>query len=107
MTGTWEQFQRLTDAEDYFHFFGLPYDPRVVNVYRLHILRKFGLLKETIDQQMTDLQERLLRYRTALETAYQTFLTSSAQEQKLFKVFQQPAPHVVLLSDLVEAPTHG
>ncbi|MCS6960419.1 MAG: nitrogenase-stabilizing/protective protein NifW [Pseudanabaenaceae cyanobacterium SKYGB_i_bin29] len=102
MTKTLEEFNRLTDAEQYFEYLELPYDPRVVNVNRLHILRKFSLFKEEIDQQINDPQERLARYRSALQTAYEVFLTSSAPEQKLFKVFQEQAPHVVLLSEIKE-----
>jgi len=103
MTKTLAEFYQLRDAEDYFHFFDLPFNPQVVNVNRLHILRKFGQLKEAIDQETTDPQVRLERYRAALAQAYEVFLTSSSYEQKLFKVFQQPAPNVVLVSDICSA----
>ena len=93
-------FAKLTDAEEYFHFFQLPYDPTLVSVNRLHILRKFSLLKREIDRQNTDPQQILALYRSALESAYSVFLTSSSYEQKLFKVFQTPPPSVVLLSDI-------
>ncbi|MEN9228386.1 MAG: nitrogenase-stabilizing/protective protein NifW [Gloeomargarita sp. GMQP_bins_120] len=102
MEKTLAAFARLTNAEDYFHFLEVPFDPQVVNVYRLHILRQFALFKESIDQETEDPQIRLARYRQALERAYRVFLTSCAQEQKLFKVFQTPPPNVVLLSDLLE-----
>ena len=37
-----EQLAKLSSAEDYFRFLGVPYDPAVLNVARLHILRRMG-----------------------------------------------------------------
>jgi nitrogenase-stabilizing/protective protein len=102
MTGTLEEFNKLTNAEDFFEFLGLPYDTKVVNVNRLHILQKFSQLKVEIDQETDDPQTRLERYRSALQAAYEVFLTSSAPEQKLFKVFQDAKPKVVLVSEIKE-----
>ncbi|NJK33849.1 MAG: nitrogenase-stabilizing/protective protein NifW [Oscillatoriales cyanobacterium SM2_2_1] len=102
MTGTLAEFNQLTNAEDYFEFLELPYDPKVVNVNRLHILRKFSQLKEEIDTQTSNPEQRLAAYQSALADAYGIFLTSSAQEQKLFKVFHDQAPKVVLVSEIME-----
>lgn len=102
MTGTLTEFNQLTNAEEFFEFLALPYDPKVVNVNRLHILQKFSQLKAEIDEQTAEPQARLERYRPALQSAYELFLTSSAPEQKLFKVFQEATPHVVLLSEITE-----
>jgi nitrogenase-stabilizing/protective protein len=68
MTGTLEEFNQLTNAEDFFQFLALPYDPKVVNVNRLHILQKFSQLKAEIDQETLDPQERLesLSFRIAI-----------------------------------------
>ncbi|MEN9215490.1 MAG: nitrogenase-stabilizing/protective protein NifW [Gloeomargarita sp. DG02_4_bins_56] len=100
MPKTLAEFNQLTDAEGYFEFLEVPYDPKVVNVNRLHILRKFSQMKAAIDSETDDPQVRLERYRSALATAYQVFLNSTSYEQKLFKVFQTPPPAVVLLSDI-------
>ncbi|MEM1240221.1 MAG: nitrogenase-stabilizing/protective protein NifW [Cyanobacteria bacterium P01_H01_bin.26] len=94
------QFNQLKDAEDYFQFFGLAYDPKVVNVNRLHILRKFSQLVQDEDKSQPD-EQLLAAYRRALQTAYDLFLTSSSVEQKLFKVFQDQPNNVVKLSDIV------
>ena len=96
---TLAQFNQLKDAEDYFQFFGLAYDPKVVNVNRLHILRKFAELVRDEDKSQPEAQ-RLNTYRQALQTAYDLFLTSSSVEQKLFKVFQDRPKNVVMLSDI-------
>ncbi|MDC0833246.1 nitrogenase-stabilizing/protective protein NifW [Geitlerinema sp. CS-897] len=98
---TLARFNQLKDAEEYFDFFELPYDPQVVNINRLHILRKFSQLVEA--EAKTKSEEELLEiYRQALINAYNVFLTSSGVEQKLFKVFQDKPSNVVMVSDIVE-----
>ncbi|MGE5656742.1 MAG: nitrogenase-stabilizing/protective protein NifW [Actinomycetota bacterium] len=101
MTATLSDFKKLVDAEDYFKFFELDYDPQVVNVNRLHILKKFAQYLEEIDSQ-PDLSEseKLSQYRDALQKAYEVFLTSNAVEQKLFKVFNDKPKNVVMLGDI-------
>ena len=89
----WEtQYRNLVDAEDYFRFFDILYDPHVVSVNRLHILRKFGELCAAIEEERPEgLVGELKReaFRTALASSYETFLTRTAQEEKLFKVFRE------------------
>jgi len=93
------QFHQLKNAEDYFEFFGLSYDPTMVNVNRLHILRKFSQLVQAIDLDQSE-AETLAAYSRALREAYDLFTTSSSVEQKLFKVFQDRPKNVVMLSDI-------
>ncbi len=95
-------FQKITNADEYFHFFGLEFDPQVVNVNRLHILKKFSLAMKAIDQNHPNLSEseQLELYKSALAEAYQVFVTSNSLEQKLFKVFQKPQQDVVLLTEI-------
>ena len=100
LTPTLAQFNQLKDAEEYFDFFGLTYDPKVVNINRLHILRKFSQLVQDEDKAQSEVQ-KLKAYRQALQNAYDLFLTSSSVEQKLFKVFQDRPKNVVKLSDIV------
>lgn len=99
-TYTLEQFHRLRDAEEYFEFFDLSYDPKIVSVNRLHILRKFSTLMAEVEAQTTSESETLIGLRNALSRAYSTFLTSSSVDQKLFKVFQQKPKNVVMASDI-------
>lgn len=102
MTTTLSDFQKITVAEDYFNFFQLPFDQQVVNVNRLHILKKFSQYMAEIDQAYTDItsEEKLEKYQEALLKAYEVFLTSTGVEQKLFKVFNEKPKNVVLLSDI-------
>jgi nitrogenase-stabilizing/protective protein len=106
MSKTLDDFKQLVDAEEYFQFFDLPYDLDVVNVHRLHILRKFSNAIKAIDQAETaprSEQETLNLYRSALQDAYTIFLSSNGIEQRLFKVFQQKPNNVVLLSEIDES----
>jgi nitrogenase-stabilizing/protective protein len=102
MTRTLAEFNQLVDAEQYFEFFNLPYDPQIVNVNRLHILQKFSQNVKAIEATATASSEaeRLSEFRAALEQAYGVFLTSNAVEQKLFKVFNEKPQNIVLLSEL-------
>jgi nitrogenase-stabilizing/protective protein len=102
MVGTLGEFQKLTDAEQYFEFFDLAYDPQVVNINRLHILKKFSQSLEEIDTKFVESPEaeKLSFYREALENSYATLQTSNAIEQKLFKVFHQKPHNIVMLSDI-------
>ncbi len=100
---TLSQFNQLKDAEEYFTFFDLSYDPKVVNVNRLHILRKFSQLVQQEDKAQDEAQ-KLSAYRQAFQTAYDLFLTSNSVEQKLFKVFKDKPQNVVLLSDIAVEP---
>ena len=102
MTQTLTDFRKLTDAEDYLKFLDIPYDQEFVNINRLHILKKFSLLLTEVDRVFPDLteEERLQKYRIALEEAYEVFKTKSPLETKLFKVFQDKPKNVVLLQDI-------
>lgn len=100
MSKTLAEFERLVDAEEYLHFFGLPYDPQFVNVNRLHILKKFSNFIKSIDPTGLSETELLDRYEIALQQAYNTFNDSSPLDEKLFKVFKDKAQNVVLLSEI-------
>lgn len=102
MSRTLAEFQQLTDAEQFFEFFNLPYDANVVNVNRLHILQKFSQLIRQINTTAAELSEaeKLDQYQSALQTAYTLFVTSNSLEQKLFKVFNEKPQNLVLLTEI-------
>ncbi|MEH2302305.1 MAG: nitrogenase-stabilizing/protective protein NifW [Nostoc sp.] len=102
MTGTIDEFNKLVDAEEFFQFFNMSYDLEVVNVNRLHILKKFSQYIKQIDDQSLDLsqEERLNQYSLALQKAYQVFIESTPHEQKLFKVFNDKPKNVVTLTEI-------
>jgi nitrogenase-stabilizing/protective protein len=80
----------LSSAEEFLDFLKVPYDPQVLRVNRLHILKRFH---DYIDQSGLpgDMDSAALSqaYARALEHAYLDFVTSNAVTEKVFKVFQQ------------------
>jgi nitrogenase-stabilizing/protective protein len=57
-----DEFYELTDAEDYFDFFDLEYDQRLVDVKRFHILKEYGTMIKTGMNNITQQDEKLLDF---------------------------------------------
>jgi nitrogenase-stabilizing/protective protein len=87
------ELAKLSAAEDFFTVLGVPFDPQVVNVNRLHILKSFREKMRGLGADATQDQ-----CRAALEAAYDEF--ASGQGRKTFKVFKDANPGFVPLSDL-------
>jgi nitrogenase-stabilizing/protective protein len=84
-----QQLKALSSAEDFLQYFGVPFDQAVVNVSRLHILKRFF---QYIRQEnlLTEGNEVGLytAYREQLVKAYSDFVRSTPAQEKVFKVFQ-------------------
>jgi nitrogenase-stabilizing/protective protein len=80
-----EQLSKLSSAEDFFRFLAVPYDPAVLDVARLHILKRMGdnLRKAAVE---TDESKARAYFRAHLERAYQDFVNSSPLQERVFKV---------------------
>ncbi|MBR8035081.1 nitrogenase stabilizing/protective protein NifW [Burkholderia vietnamiensis] len=89
MTPLAERLKHLSSAEDFLQFFGVPFDQKVVDVCRLHILKRFF---QYIRQQASIPQDTeaalFAAYRDQLARAYRDFVASTPAEEKVFKVFQ-------------------
>ena len=84
-----DRLKALSSAEDFFAFFAVPFDERVVQVNRLHILKRFyQYLHKATDLAGLDEVETYRRYRALLSQAYQDFVQSTPAQEKVFKVFQ-------------------
>ncbi len=82
---------KLSSAEEFLDFFGVEYSQAVVNVKRLHILKRFQqYLARHSFTGMTE-AERKEAYRGLLAQAYHDFVTSDAVTEKVFKVFRDAA----------------
>jgi nitrogenase-stabilizing/protective protein len=83
-----EELSDLSSAEDFLDHFEIPYDRKVVQVNRLHILQRFH---DYLEQARALLPEGDLALRAAyqrlLARAYQDFVTSDALTEKVFNVF--------------------
>jgi len=61
-TKSLDEFYKLTDAEDYFTFFDLEFDQKLVNVKRFHILKEYGSLIRTALENLQGQDEKLLDF---------------------------------------------
>ena len=90
MGGLLATLQSLETAEDFLAFFAIPFDQRVVDVNRLHILQRLHDRLGGADLQDGDDASLHATMRTFLEQAYRDFVVSDARTEKVFKVFRQP-----------------
>ncbi|MCB1777522.1 MAG: nitrogenase-stabilizing/protective protein NifW [Candidatus Competibacteraceae bacterium] len=80
-----DELAELSSAEDFLNYFSIDFEPAVVEVNRLHILKRFH---DYLRQNDPVDREGFAQY---LERAYQDFLHSDALTEKVFKVFQRQA----------------
>ncbi len=84
-----QQLKALSSAEDFLQYFGVPFDQGVVNVSRLHILKRFFqyIRQENLLVQIDEVG-LFTQYREQLLKAYGDFVKSTPAQEKVFKVFQ-------------------
>ena len=83
------ELAKLSSAEEFLHFFAVPFDQKVVHVSRLHILKRFyQYLRRDADLSTLSGSELFGRYRSHLVAAYEDFVRSTPAQEKVFKVFQ-------------------
>ncbi len=85
-----ERIQQFSAAEEFLDFFGIEYQPAVVHVNRLHILKRFNqyLGKTPIPDDM-DEAAAWEACKKLLAQAHDDFVSSTAAKEKVFKVFQE------------------
>jgi nitrogenase-stabilizing/protective protein len=79
---------KLSSAEEFLDFLEVGYDQRVVNVNRLHILKRFNQYIARHAFKGGSEAEIRAEYKALLEQAYGDFVKSDAVTEKVFKVFQ-------------------
>ena len=92
MSALLETLRSLETAEDFLDHFAIPYDQRVIDVNRLHILQRLHdrLAGADLEAMADDeLHATLSRFLTA---AYEDFVASDARTEKVFKVFHRAGP---------------
>ena len=77
-----------SSAEDMFKLLDVAYDAKVVNVARLHILKRMG--QEFAKEDFADMPDSIVtaRCKSLLERAYADFVTSSPLQHRVFKVLK-------------------
>ena len=94
-----EDIEDLQAAEDFLQYFKIEYDPSVVHVNRLHILQRFhNYLNQAKDTMPEDMDAKKAVYMHLLARAYQDFVESDAQTEKVFKVFHMNEPQTGFVS---------
>ncbi|MBP0625262.1 nitrogenase stabilizing/protective protein NifW [Cupriavidus consociatus] len=110
MQGLIEELQRLSSAEDFLIYFGIAFDEKVVNVSRLHILKRFFQYIKKHENSSGDKDTTAFAvYQSLLLRAYNDFVVSVPAEQKLFKVLQSidGRQHVSVDKLRASLPTRG
>ena len=80
-----EELKNLSSAEGFFSYLGVCYDPAVLNVARLHILRRMGDNIRASGMEPDEAKARA-NFRAHLERAYQDFVRSTPIKERVFKV---------------------
>ncbi|TAL47934.1 MAG: nitrogen fixation protein NifW [Methylovulum sp.] len=94
-----EEMEELESAEDFLQYFQLQYEPSVVHVNRLHILQRFhDYLQQGADSMPDEVTAKKAVYSKLLMRAYQDFVESDAQTEKVFKVFSMGEPQTAFVS---------
>lgn len=94
-----ECLEELVSAEDFLEFFAIPFEQKVVHVNRLHIMQRYhDYLAKAGDLDAHPDEARAAVYRQLLARAYQDFVDSDAQTEKVFKVFHMHEPQTTFVS---------
>lgn len=80
------RLKRLSSAEDFFRTLGVAFDAGILNVARLHILRRMGEYLATDDLDGLPDRMAFARAKTVLERAYADFVRSTPIQERVFKV---------------------
>jgi nitrogenase-stabilizing/protective protein len=99
-----EELRSLSAAEEIFRYLDVPFQTSVVNVARLHILRRMGEYLSRESLVGLDEAEVRKRCRAHLQSAYDDFVARSPIEERVFKVHKdavkpkaaKPSPFVPL-----------
>jgi nitrogenase-stabilizing/protective protein len=90
MTDTLQALGALSAAEEFFELLAVPYEPAIVHVNRLHILKRFNQYLRTAAPRVADMDSSAQRLacQALLARAYEDFVRSTPAREKVFKVFQ-------------------
>jgi nitrogenase-stabilizing/protective protein len=107
MSSLLDRMRSLSAAEEFFDLLRVSYDPTVLRVARLHIMRRMGqyLSEENLVALTDDAAEEACR--AMLARAYAEFKASSPLKERVFKVLKDAvAPKgvgFVSLSDIADS----
>jgi len=87
-SGLLDRMRGLSSAEEFFALLAVDYDPQVLRVARLHILKRMGeyLSQESLSGLTEDAAQEACR--ATLARAYADFVKSSPLQERVFKVLK-------------------
>lgn len=87
------EFETLTDTEEFFDFFDLEYDERLVYVKRFHIMKKYSeMVRQAKEKDFGSDQKLLDFYKFALITVYKNFENGySPSAAEIWDTFDKPS----------------
>lgn len=92
---------QLSAAEEFFELLEVSYEPAVVHVNRLHILKRFQQYLRREGRALGEpLALRRAHHQRWLQQAYADFVQSTAAREKVFKVFQDAEGQHVSIEQL-------
>lgn len=102
MTDILQHLGTLSAAEEFFAALEVPYEPPVVHVSRLHILKRFNQYLRVAQPPVAQLpaHEQKAACARLLARAYEDFVKSTPAREKVFKVFQDADGQQVGLDSL-------
>jgi len=82
------EMKAASSAEDIFRLLDVGYDPKVMNVSRLHILKRMG--DYLASENLADIPDSIVatRCKAVLKRAYEDFVTASPLQHRVFKVLK-------------------
>ncbi|KUM25700.1 nitrogen fixation protein NifW [Mesorhizobium loti] len=92
VTNILARLKGLSAAEEFFALLRVSYDPKVLDVSRLHIMKRVG--QYLAEEDLSDLPDQVVaaRARATLQRAYEDFATSSPLTHRVFKVLKDHDP---------------
>ena len=84
--------EKLHAAEDFFSYLKVDFDPALLRVARLHILKRMGKYLAEKDFSGPNEEAIFASARETLVQAYQDFTNSKPIDQRVFKVLQEHDP---------------
>ncbi len=84
--------EKLHSAEDFFSYLKVDFDPALVHVARLHILKRMGKYMAGRDFSGASEETVFAEAREMLAKAYQDFISARPIDERVFKVLQEHDP---------------
>lgn len=90
---TLAEFEKISDTEEYFEFFDIEYDERLVYVKRFHMMKRFGEMVDKSKSTTWQSDEKLLEYyKFALISVYKNFENGySPSAADVWEMFDKPS----------------